>query len=111
MLSNTSPNINPLTRRADLTKFIYNTLDELVPENDDGKKEAFVNIGDNSLDVTIPSDGTLADLYGLNAVKVAPMDKPFQLIPKHEYTSLFSDKEQFNRTLLRNALRRIVDEV
>lgn len=92
---------------------MYDTLDELVPEDKDGIKKAFVNVSGSDVRVVVPkeSSSTLSDLYGLNPTIVAKLDKPFQLIPKQEENNIFTNSQDFNRTMLRNALRRIVDEV
>lgn len=113
LLGNRPPVSSSLTGRAELTRLIYGLLNKVGTEGNDGIKQALLDITSNGLEVVAPPSGTdpnLLEMYGLQRVIVAPESDPFQMIPRYEKPE-FDDVSTSSTTILRQALRRIVDEV
>jgi hypothetical protein len=103
-----------LSDRAVTTGLLYNYLEYVSPTDVDGIKRAYVNVKDNSIDATpIPADkGMVAQMYGKKPTIVADMKAPTALISRYSPKDpQFVELEQFGRTMVRKALRKIVDEV
>ena len=102
-----------LTDKADTSELLYRTLLSVAPEDIDGIQKAYVDVEPNGITVSDPrgADRTaLNAFYGLDATSVADLQNPFPLVPQRSGPPEFSQKQNFDRSLLRQALRRLVDE-
>mgnify|MGYP001008519008 CR=1 FL=1 len=103
----------PLVERAELTENLYNILEKKVPEDSDGIKRAYVDVDivdESEFAVDIVTSTGDECYYGVDPVTVATMNDPFPLMSRKQ--DLFDGyQDNIERTLLRQALRRIVDEV
>ena len=105
--------LSSLSQRADTTALLYNTLSRIAPEDDEGVKRAFVSIDPQGIEIDIPKSTDFeaaAALYGVEPVSVATLTAPFSMIPSRE-PMVAEARPTFDRSLLRQALRRLVDEV
>lgn len=103
-----------LSDRAVTTGLLYNYLEYVSPADVDGIKRAYVNVKDNSIDATpIPADkGMVAQMYGKKPTIIADMKEPTALISRYSPKDpQFVNLERFGTTIIRKALRKIVDEV
>jgi hypothetical protein len=103
-----------LSDRAVTTGLLYNYLEYVSPADVDGIKRAYVNVKDNSIDAElIPANkGMVAQMYGMKPTIIADMKAPTALISRYSpKDSQFPELERFGTTMLRKALRKIVDEV
>jgi len=102
-----------LSDRALNTGLLYNYLDYVSPADVDGIKRANIKVNDNSIDATpIPVNKSLtAQMYGRPTI-IAKEKEPMALISKFSPKDpLFPLLEEHGTSLLRSALRKIVDEV
>ena len=105
---------NSLSEKADTAELLYNTLVKRAPKDSTGVKRAFIEVSDDEIAVELPRQRDLdstAALYGIEPASVATTTMPFALIPQREPVAPVGHATNFNRTLLRQALRRLVDEV
>lgn len=102
-----------LTERARMAGIIYNTLLKIAPEDIDGIKRAYVDVTPTnvSIETSTKTQSALQTYYGVDPVSVADMSNPFPLVPQNEGPVTYPKKKIVDRSLLRQALRRIVDEV
>ncbi|MGH7744029.1 MAG: hypothetical protein ACREQ5_04315 [Candidatus Dormibacteria bacterium] len=85
-----------------------------APKDEEGIQRALVNVKDDTVDIQYSTDSdytTASAFYGLQPMAVAKLNNPFPLIPKRSLPEEENQIRQFNRNLLRQALRRIVEEV
>jgi hypothetical protein len=101
-----------LTDKADTAELLYKTLLRVAPEDIDGIQKAYVDVEPDGITVTDPrgSDVALKAFYGLDATSVADLQNPFPMVPQRDGPPEFSAKQNFDRSLLRQALRRLVDD-
>ncbi len=110
---NGSPTNGTLTDRAVTTGLLYNYLEYVSPADVDGIKRASVKINGDSIDAKpIPANqAATAQMYGRPTL-VPKQNKPTALIAKYSpQDKLFPQLEKYGNSLLRSALRKIVDEV
>lgn len=116
-LANTSRESETLSDRAVKTKLLYNYLEYVSPADVDGLKRAYVNVHDDGIDAKpIPSDKAMVAVqnspYGQKPTLVPEYNKPTALITQYSpRDKMFPQLEKFGNSLLRSALRKIVDEV
>lgn len=103
-----------LSDRASTAELVYNTLDRVAPEDVDGIKRAYVDISTDAVTIEAPTSAEemeTASLYGIEPTSVASLTEPFPLIKRNIGPPVFDIKNKEHRSMLRMALRRIVDEV
>ena len=103
-----------LLDRATTTKLLYNYLEYVSPDDEDGIKRAYVTVGDKKISAKPAgkNKAKIAELYGKKPTLVAADYNPMSLIPKASpEDELYPEYEGFKNDLLRSALRQIVDEV
>lgn len=105
-------NDNPLSARAESAELLYNTLKKVAPKDIDGVQRAYVTSDDDgfNIDTSTQDEDSIGALYGMESISVAVMGDPFPLIPMLEGPPQFDARKQFHRGMLRQALRKIVDE-
>lgn len=104
---------NRMMERAEVAEILYNTLNRVAPEDIDGVKRAYVDIEDNSIEISTPDtdrSSEIASFYGMKPVAVADTVEPFPLIKTYEGPVQFEGPKKFNRGMIREILGRIVDE-
>lgn len=114
MMQSDPPYGGSLTERARLANAIYNVLLKIAPEDIDGVKRAYVDVTPTgaSIETTTETQNPLKTYYGIEGpVSVADMSNPFPLVPQNEGPIEFTKKKVVDRSLLRQVLRRVVDEV
>lgn len=108
------PMTGNLTQRVDTAKIVYGLMGEIATPGPDGVPRAFVDIESDSIEVTSPSDMTMAmsnNMYGLKPSSMASETEPFPLIPKYDEPDFTENPQRESRSQLRQILRRLVDEV
>jgi hypothetical protein len=116
-LANISPASQTLTDRAVKTGLVYNYLEYVSPADVDGIKRAYVNVKDGHIDARpISADKAMVAVqtspYGQKPTIVPEYNKPTALITQYSpQDKLFPQLEKYGNSLLRSALRKIVDEV
>lgn len=104
---------NTLSDRAVITSLLYNHLQEVTPEAVDGLKRAQIKVKDSSIESRPlqPKEALVEQMYGMKPTIIAKPFEPTALITRYSPEDpKFDELEEFNNTLLRRALRRIVDE-
>lgn len=105
-----------MSDRALTTGLLYNYLDYVSPADVDGLKRAQVNVTDSGIDAKplSPSKALVVQMkspYGQRPTLVAAENKPTALITKYSpKDEMFPQLEEYKTSLLRSALRKIVDE-
>jgi hypothetical protein len=106
------PRSGTLTDRAAATGILYNYLDNVSPEDVNGIKRGYVSVqGDNITARPVEKNFDPNTAYKMRPTMVAS-EEPMALIPKiSPKDEMYKSTQEFSRTLLRSALRKIVDEV
>jgi hypothetical protein len=101
-----------LSDRAVTTGLLYNYLSYVSPKDVDGLKRAYVDIDREDIEVRVPRKESIQELYGKRATLIPSETGPTALIPRYSPKDVqFNKLESFGSSLLRSALRKIVDEV
>jgi hypothetical protein len=101
-----------LSDRAVTTGLVYGYLDNVSYKDVDGLRRAYVNVDKDSVKVSAPSTENIEELYSKKATLVANSKAPTALITRYSPKDpQFNKLEQFGGSLVRAALRKIVDEV
>lgn len=114
MLTSQDRDNDSLVDRAELNGVLYNSLKAITPEDEAGIQRVYIEGQGNDVSILVPpknSSDVLA-LYGIEPMTIADVSKPFALIPRLSPYELMDDANgKFSATLLRQTLRKIVDEV
>lgn len=100
---------------AATTEALYNVAQQVGRNDSDGIKRADVDVTNNVITVSTPedydSDSDAAALYGMDLTSVADTTEPFALVASHNGPPIFDMRDKETRSMVRQVLRRIVDEV
>lgn len=98
--------------RAEVTGLLYNYLSYESPEDVDGNKRANVEIDSNGIKTSPASIKDMNSPYGKKPTLIANKVGPTSLVTRYSPKDpQFVKLENMSSTLLRSALRKIVDEV